>query len=55
MNIKLVTTLDKCKMTDHDGVWIVIATAETLQHNLKDLIINRSSIQWFRYRLHEEP
>lgn len=44
MNMKLVVTVDKCKVTDCDAVFRIISTAEALRHNLEDLIINQSPI-----------
>lgn len=51
---KLVAALDKCKLSDRDSVHILMATAEALGLNTKDLVINRSSIRRYRQKLREE-
>lgn len=42
---KLVSVLYRCKVSDRDAVRILIATAQALQHNVSDLIINCTSIR----------
>jgi hypothetical protein len=43
-NDRLAATLDRCKVSDRDAVHILVATAEALGHDAKDLVINRNSI-----------
>lgn len=50
INDKLVTVLDRCKVSDRDATHIIIATAQALGHNVDNLVINRSSI----YRVREK-
>jgi adenylate/nucleoside-diphosphate kinase len=50
MTPKLLTTLDKCKLSDRDAVHIIILTADTLGNDVSKLIINRSTIQRDRIR-----
>lgn len=52
--MKLVASLDICKVSDRNAVRIIIATAESLGHKLNDLIINRSSIRRMRHCLRAE-
>ncbi|XP_076679283.1 uncharacterized protein LOC143374755 [Andrena cerasifolii] len=54
INMKLVASLDNCKVSDCNAVRIIIASAESLGHNLNDLIINRSSVRRMRHRLRAE-
>lgn len=49
-----MATLDKCKVSDRDAVRIIIAVAESLKHNIDELVINRSSIRRKRFRLRAE-
>lgn len=42
---KLVSVLDKCKISDRDAVRIIIATAEAVKHDVNDLIISASTIR----------
>lgn len=42
---KLVATLDKCKISDRDCVRIIIATAQALNHDVKKLVISKTSIR----------
>nr|XP_012144553.1 PREDICTED: LOW QUALITY PROTEIN: uncharacterized protein LOC105662954 [Megachile rotundata] len=51
---KLVAVLDNCKISDRDAVRVIMATAEALNHDLNELVINRSSIQRCRHRLRAE-
>src|SRR5215469_6601132 len=44
MTPKLVATLDACKVSERDAIRILFATAETLGHDVCELIINRNSI-----------
>ncbi|GBM72734.1 hypothetical protein AVEN_67701-1 [Araneus ventricosus] len=54
INTKLVTALDKCKLSDRCSVHILMDTAEALGPNSEDLIINRISIQRCRQKLRAE-
>jgi hypothetical protein len=51
INDKLVTVLDRCKVSDRDATHILMATAQALGHNVDDLVINRSSIHRVREHL----
>lgn len=42
---KLVSVLDKCKISDRDAVRVLIATAQALKHDVSDLVINTTSIR----------
>lgn len=46
--MKLASALDRCKVSDRDAVYIIISVAESLGSDIKDLIINRSSIKRYR-------
>lgn len=48
INDKLVTVLDRCKVSDRDATHIIIATAQAFGHNVDNLVINRSSIHRVR-------
>lgn len=50
---RLVAALDKWKISDRAAVHIIIATAIALGHQVKDLIINRSTIRKIRLRNRE--
>lgn len=45
INEKIVSVLDKCKVSDRDAIHLLIAVAEALGHNVQQLIINRTSLQ----------
>lgn len=45
---RLVSALDRCKITDRFAIHIIAATAEALGHSVNDLIISRSTIQRIR-------
>jgi len=51
INDKLVTVLDRCKVSDRDATHILMATAQALGHNVDDLVINRSSIHRVREKV----
>lgn len=51
---KLVSVLDKCKISDRDAVRIIIATAEALKHDVNDLTISASTIRRRRKELRAE-
>ncbi|KAE9539939.1 hypothetical protein AGLY_005191 [Aphis glycines] len=51
INDKLVTVLDRCKVSDRDATHIIIATAQALGHNVDNLVINRSSIRRVREKV----
>jgi adenylate/nucleoside-diphosphate kinase len=53
MTLKLLATLDKCKLSDRDAVHIIISTADALDNDVSKLIINRSTIQRDRIRFRE--
>lgn len=51
INEKLVSALDRCKISDRSAVYILHAVAEALGHCTEDLVINRSSIQVCRKKM----
>lgn len=50
-NEKLVSALDRCKISDRSAVYILHAVAEALGHCTEDLVINRSSIRVCRKKM----
>ncbi|CAH0546982.1 unnamed protein product [Brassicogethes aeneus] len=53
INNRIVSPLDRCKISDRNAVHLLIAVAEALGHDVSNLIINRSSKSW-RYG-YQEP
>lgn len=53
INERIVSALDKCKISDRNAVHILIAVAEGLGHNVNDLIINRTSLRRMRSKYRE--
>lgn len=51
---KLVSVLDKCKVSDRDAVRILIATAQALKHDVSNLVINATSIRRIRTQFRYE-
>lgn len=51
---KLITILDKCKVTNRDAVQIIIAIAQVLGHDVNDLAINRTSIRHQRSQMRKK-
>ena len=51
---KLVSVLDKCKISDRDAVRILIATAQALKHDVSNLVINATSIRRYRTQFRYE-
>lgn len=47
---RLLSTLDKWKITDGAAVHILSATADALGYDIEDLILNRSSIRRMRQK-----
>lgn len=45
MSTKLLSALDKCKISDRDTIYIIISTAEALGQDISKLKINRSILQ----------
>lgn len=45
MSPKLLSALDKCKISDRDAIHIIISTAEALGQDISKLKINRSTLQ----------
>ena len=45
INHRLSGALDKCKVSDRDAVYLLIAAAESFDVNTSEYIINRSSIK----------
>lgn len=57
MNIideRLVSALDKCKLSDPNAVHIIIAVAKALGHCIENIKISRTTIMRFRKTLREE-
>lgn len=42
---RMVSALDKCRVSDRDAIHLLIATAEGMRRDPKNLIINRSSLR----------
>ncbi|XP_050526288.1 uncharacterized protein LOC126897009 [Daktulosphaira vitifoliae] len=51
MTVKLSSALYRCKISDRDAVHIIIAVAESLGHDVNDIIVNRSSIKRHREKI----
>lgn len=51
---KLSEMFDRCKITDRNAVYILIAAAEAFERDTKNLIINRTSFQRMRKKFREE-
>lgn len=45
MSTKLLSALDKCKISDRDAIHIIISTAEAIGQDISKLKINRSTLQ----------
>lgn len=45
INSRIVSALDKCKISDRSAMHVIVPIAEALGHNINDLIINRSTLQ----------
>ncbi|KAL4144007.1 hypothetical protein QTP88_006252 [Uroleucon formosanum] len=45
LTAKLAAAFDRCKISDRDAVHILIATAEALNKDVNELVINRTSIR----------
>jgi len=45
INERIVSALDKCRVSDRDAMHLLIAIAEALGHDVNGLIINRTSLQ----------
>lgn len=54
MSCKVVTVLDKCKISDRDAVHLVSALVETFGYNPAEMISSRSSIRRARQKLRIE-
>lgn len=50
---KLVAALDRCRISDRDAVHLIAAVAQSLNHDLDSLVINRTSIRRYREKLRE--
>lgn len=48
INSRLVSALDRCKVSDRSAVHIITAVAEALGYCVDELVINRSTIQRLR-------
>ena len=49
----LSEVFDRCKITDRNGVYILIAAAEAFGHDTKNLAINRTSFHRLRKKFRE--
>lgn len=45
ISLRVVSSFDKAKASDGNGIHILIAIAEALDHDLNELIINRTSLR----------
>lgn len=50
---RLCEVFDRCKISDRNGVYILMAAAEALGHDAENLVINRSSFQRLRKQFRE--
>lgn len=48
INERIVSALDKCKVSDRCAVHLLVAVAESLGHDVQKLIINRTTLQRVR-------
>lgn len=48
INERIVSVLDKCKISDRNAMHLMAAVAEGLGHNVSNLVLNRSSIRRYR-------
>ena len=51
---KMLSALDKCKISDRDAMHLIITTAEALGRDVTKLFINRPSLQRSRKQFREE-
>lgn len=54
INSRLLSVLDRCKISDRWACHIIAAVAESLGHRLNDLVINRTSLRQQRQKHREE-
>ena len=54
MNERLVSTLDRFKITDRSACHVIAAVADSLGHQVNNLVISRSSIRQLRQAHREE-
>lgn len=48
---RLVSTLDRCKVSDRDAIHLISAVADALGQDLNDVVLNRTSLQRSRREL----
>ena len=53
LNVRVVSVLDKCKISSRDAVHLIIAIADALGHKVDTLIVNASSIHRYREKIRE--
>ena len=46
--------MDKCRLSDRNAIHVISSVADALGHDLKNLVINRTSLQRLRTKLREE-
>ena len=51
---KLLSALDKCKVSDRDAMHLIVATAEALNCDIKHFVLNRTSLQHSRKEFRQE-
>ncbi|XP_076298485.1 uncharacterized protein LOC143217788 [Lasioglossum baleicum] len=54
ITLKLMSTLDACKVSDCDAARIIVAISQALGHDINDLTISRSSIRRYRTELRKK-
>ncbi|XP_076283045.1 uncharacterized protein LOC143210244 isoform X1 [Lasioglossum baleicum] len=54
ITLKLMSTLDACKVSDRDAARIIVAISQALGHDINDLTISRSSIRRYRTELRKK-
>lgn len=53
INYQLVASLDRCKISDRNAVYIIVAIAAALNFDVNSLTVNRSSIRRYREQIRE--
>lgn len=53
-NPRLLEVFDRCKISDRNGVYILMAAAESFGQNVENLVLNRSSIYRLRKKFRNE-
>ena len=51
---EVAASLDRVMLPDRSAMFVVSAVAQALGHNLSDVVLSRSSIQWARQTFRED-